>query len=58
MTYQGAVQRGAKFVLTSEKGDIKAIGQSEAVLLFSRQRKEGDMVVTLARYHNLFPYKF
>lgn len=58
MSYQFAVSMGAKYLLIKENGDIKAYGNSEAVLLFSRQRKPNDMVVTVARYRHLFPYKY
>ena len=57
ISYTYAKQQGAKFVLATEKGDIKAIGQSEAVLLCSRQRKPNDAVLTMERYHRLHPYK-
>lgn len=55
--YGYAREQGARFLLVTEKGDIKAIGNTEAVLLCSRQRKQGDMVMTIERYHRLWPYK-
>lgn len=58
MTFMYARQQGAKFLLVTEKGDIKAFGNSEAVLLFSRQKREGDMVVTVERYRHLWPFKY
>lgn len=58
MCYEYARQQGAKFLLVTEKGDIKAFGNSEAVLLFSRQKRDGDMVVTVERYRHLWPFKY
>lgn len=58
ISYLYACQQGAKFVLATEKGDIKAYGNSEAVLLCSRQRKANDAVLTMERYHRLYPYKY
>lgn len=57
-TYMFAKRAGAKYVLTTEKGEIKAVGNTESLLLFSSRKAEGDMVMPVERYRRLWPHNW
>lgn len=58
MSFKYAQEQGAKYLLVTEKGDIKAFARTEAVLLYSRQRKQGDIVMTLGQFRKTHPYAY